>query len=212
MIEFTKPIMYALDDTLTKPGYGADAKAVGDAIAQIEKPELLGYATQEYVDEKIAEIPQPDMSEYAKKEDIPDVSGYAKAEDIPSLEGYAKTEDIPSLEGYAKTADIPSVEGLASEKYVDDAIAQAKLEGDDIDLSEYAKKTDIPDTSGFITEIPGEYITEQELADKGYLTEHQSLEGYAKTADIPDVSAYQTEEQVNALITAALGEVENGTY
>ena len=99
------------------------------------------------------------------------------------------------------------------------------------DLTGYAKKTDIPDVSGFITEIPSEYVTddelnakgylteipaeyvtETELNAKGYLTEHQSLEGYAKTTDIPDVSQYQTEEQVNALINTALGVIENGTY
>ena len=31
------------------------------------------------------------------------------------------------------------------------------------DLSAYAKKTDIPDVSGFITSIPSEYVTESEL-------------------------------------------------
>ncbi len=48
------------------------------------------------------------------------------------------------------------------------------------DLSDYAKKTDIPtvptktsqltNDSGFITSIPSEYITETELTAKGYLT------------------------------------------
>ena len=90
--------------------------------------------------------------------------------------------------------------------------------GGNVDLSNYYTKDEvdalIPDVSGFITEVPAEYVTESELEDKGYLTEHQSLEGYAKTEDIPDVSgfalkseipdvsAYQTEEQVIALIQA----------
>ena len=90
------------------------------------------------------------------------------------------------------------------------------------DLSGYALKTEIPTVPtnvsafnndvGYLTEIPSEYVTETELESKGYLTEHQSLEGYAKTTDIPDVSKYQTEEQVNALINTALGVIENGTY
>lgn len=42
--------------------------------------------------------------------------------------------------------------------------------------------------------------------DKGYLTEHQSLEGYAKTTDIP------TDAHINQLINTALGVIENGTY
>lgn len=57
-------------------------------------------------------------------------------------------------------------------------------------LEEYAKKTDIPtvptktseltNDSNFITEIPSEYITETELNEKGYLTQHQDLSEYAK--------------------------------
>ena len=92
------------------------------------------------------------------------------------------------------------------------------------DLSGYALKSEIPDVSGFLTKVPDEYITETELDAKGYLTEHQSLAGYAKLTDIPDVSgyalkteipnvsSYQTAEQVNALIDAKLGVIENNAY
>ena len=58
----------------------------------------------------------------------------------------------------------------------------SRVEPQDVDLSEYAKKTDIPDTSGFTTMTAVE--------EKGY----------------------QTEDQVNALINTALGVIENGTY
>lgn len=88
--------------------------------------------------------------------------------------------------------------------------------GASVDLSNYYTKAQvdalIPDVSGFITEIPSEYVTETELNAKGYLTEHQSLDGYAKLTDIPDVSGFQTEAQVNTLINNALGVIENGTY
>ena len=89
------------------------------------------------------------------------------------------------------------------------------------DLSGYALKSEI---SGFLTKVPDEYITETELDAKGYLTEHQSLAGYAKLTDIPDVSgyalkseipdvsSYQTANQVNALIDAKLGVIENNAY
>lgn len=75
------------------------------------------------------------------------------------------------------------------------------------DLSEYAKKSEIPSLDGYalksdiptdyLTEIPEEYVTEEELNAKGYLTEHQSLEGYAKTTDIPDVSGFATKDYVD---------------
>jgi hypothetical protein len=51
------------------------------------------------------------------------------------------------------------------------------------DLSEYAKKSEIPDVSDFITSIPSEYITESELNARKYLTEVPSE--YAKKSDIP---------------------------
>lgn len=76
-------------------------------------------------------------------------------------------------------------------------------------LDGYAKVADIPDVSEFIKEIPGKYITEEELEAKKYLTEHQSLAGYATESyvlaeiakaalegnDI-DLSAYATKEFV----------------
>lgn len=57
-----------------------------------------------------------------------------------------------------------------------------------VDLSNYYTKAEtealIPDVSGFITEIPSEYVTETELEAKGYLTEHQSLADYSTTTQV----------------------------
>ena len=87
-----------------------------------------------------------------------------------------------------------TAKGYATENYVTTAIDNAQLSGgsgETVDMTKYALKTDIPtktseltNDSEFITEIPSEYITETELNNKGYLTEHQSLEGYAKTSDL----------------------------
>ena len=65
-----------------------------------------------------------------------------------------------------------SLENYATKDYVSNA------------LTPYAKKSDIPDVSGFITSIPDEYVTETELDAKGYLTEHQSLAEYAKKSEL----------------------------
>lgn len=111
-------------------------------------------------------------------------SYYAKASDIPSLEGYAKTSDIPtvptkvsafdndkgyltehqSLEGYAKTSDIPSLDGYAKASDI------PSLDG-------YAKTSDIPSIPTKVSAFEN---------DKGYLTEHQSLEEYAKNSALED--------------------------
>ena len=100
-----------------------------------------------------------------------------------------------------------------------------KLESSD--LNNYAKKSDIPtktseltNDNGFISEIPNEYITETELNEKGYLTEHQDLSNYATKDElfskdyndltnkptIPSLNGYATESFVsNAIANAQLG-------
>ena len=72
--------------------------------------------------------------------------------------------DIPS-----KTSDLVNDSGFLTEHQ---------------SLADYAKKSEIPDVSGFITSIPDEYVTETELDAKGYLTEHQSLAEYAKKSEL----------------------------
>lgn len=111
-----------------------------------------------------------------------------------------------------KTSELENDSKFVNEEFVTNKIAEAELSGGDVDLSDYAKKTDIPDVSGFITEIPSEYVTETELDKKGYLTEHQDLREYAKKTDIPSVDEFVTEEYVNTAIQNVLEVVENGTY
>ena len=67
------------------------------------------------------------------------------------------------------------------------------------DLAEYAKKSDIPDTSKFITEIPDNYVTEETLADKGYLTS-DSISGLAST-DYVDEKFAAIEHPLTGLAT-----------
>lgn len=73
-----------------------------------------------------------------------------------------------------------------------------KLGTREIDLTAYAKKTDLPtktsqlaNDSGFLTGIPAEYVTDAELTQKGYETTqsvNNKLEGYVKTADMGTIS------------------------
>ena len=100
-----------------------------------------------------------------------------------------------------------------------------KLGTREIDLSAYAKKTEIPtkvsqleNDSEFLTEVPTEYVTDSELTAKGYQTSAQvqsevstatqdmatnagvdsKLESYAKTADLPTAI---TDEEIDGLFT-----------
>ena len=79
-----------------------------------------------------------------------------------------------------------------------------------IDLSAYAKKTDLPtvptkvsqleNDNNYLTSIPEEYVTETELNAKGYLTEHQDLSAYALKTEIPSLNGYATTEYVDNAI------------
>ena len=54
----------------------------------------------------------------------------------------------------------------------------------DVVLEIPSKTSDLVNDSGFLTQIPSEYVTEAELDAKGYLTEHQSLSEYAKKSEL----------------------------
>ena len=73
-----------------------------------------------------------------------------------------------------------------------------------IDLSSYAKKTDIPSLDAYAkkSDIPSleGYVTETELNAKGYLTEHQDLSSYALKTEIPSIDGLATTEYVDNAI------------
>ena len=149
---------------------------------------------QDYVTEKIAEAQlsggDVDLTTYALKTDLAD---YVKTENLPTNVG-AFTND----KGYITST---TLQDYARQDWVTEKINEAKLEGGDesIDLSIYALKSDIPSLDGYAKTsdvpslIPAEYITETELNNKGYLTQHQSLEAYAKKSDL---NGYATEQWV----------------
>lgn len=84
-----------------------------------------------------------------------------------------KSDTDKAIKEAIEALDIPEVPTKVSELEND-----AGYLTEHQNLTDYAKKSDIPDTSKFITEIPSEFITETELDSKGYLTEHQDLSEY----------------------------------
>lgn len=52
------------------------------------------------------------------------------------------------------------------------------------DLTVPTKLSDLENDSGFLTEIPLEYVTDTELNAKGYLTEHQDISGLATKSEL----------------------------
>lgn len=79
-----------------------------------EIPSLEGYATENYVDEKIDAIPEPDLSNYVTDGELES-----------ALSDKADKSEIPSLEGYA------------TETYVDEKIGEIEIPESDVNLSAY---------------------------------------------------------------------------
>ena len=133
----------------------------------------------------------------SKTSDLVNDSGFLT--EHQSLAEYAKKSELFSKDynDLTNKPTIPSIDGLASTSYVDSKVAEIDVPTKTSDLvndsgfltehqslADYAKKSEIPDVSGFLTSIPDEYVTEAELDAKGYLTEHQSLAEYAKKSEL----------------------------
>lgn len=141
------------------------------------KTDLVGLATEDYVENAVKDV-EVDLTDYYTKSEVDD-----KLEDLATgdidLSEYAKTADLAKVATSGNYNDlsnlptIPSTTGLATTEYVDNAVKN-------IDLSKYALKTDIPDTSNF--------TTMSAVEEKGY----------------------QTAEQVETLISNAISAITDG--
>ena len=147
--------------------------AYGTATTQLLSVPFAMYAAK-------AASADIDLSEYAKKTDIP-----ASA----NLEGYAKTADVDSL--YAKKTDIPAIPDLSGYALKTDLPAAANLEG-------YAKTADIAATYATKTDLAakvdkeeGKDLSTNDFTDalkskleNDVLTAQDAAATYAKTADL----------------------------
>ena len=128
-----------------------------DLIVELENDlELQLVTAKEYTDDRISEIINgaPETLDTLKE-----VSDAIKAnEDVVT----ALNESIGSK------ADKSSLVGLATESFVTTEISKIP-QYDDTEIREMLSKK--------LESIPSEYVTEEELLAKGYLTEHQDISG-----------------------------------
>ena len=215
-------------DSLTYYAKLTDLPTVNNATLTIKQGETeLGTFTANAAEEKTINIPEVDLTDYAKKTEIPDVSGFITNETDPTVKdatitfkqgettlgsfttnsGTETTISIPvvvepDLSDYAKLTDIPTVPTKVSELENDEGYLKEHQ-----DLSDYAKKTEIPTVPTKVSELEN---------DEGYLKEHQDLSDYAKKTEIPDVSGFirnETDPTVkDATITFVQGETTLGTF
>lgn len=70
-----------------------------------------------------------------------------------------------------------------------------------------SKTSELTNDSGFLTSVPSEYVTETELAAKGFLTEHQDISGKADKATTLagyGIGDAYTKSEVDMAISAAI--------
>ena len=167
------------------------------------------YATPSYVQEKIAEASlsggEVDLSAYATKAELNTKADKSHTHDElhshsnkTVLDGITSSKvnewdnkstfngDYNSL---TNKPVIPSTEGLASESYVQAKIAEASLNGGDVDLSGYA--------------------TKEELSNKSDKTHNHSYNDLTDKPTIPSLDGYATESFVTQKIAeASFGDTE----
>lgn len=199
-------------------------KLVDEEIAEIvhPKPNLDGYAktedlsdfvTEDDVDRKIAAIPQPDLSDYAKREELPDVSKFITADDvqdmlphIPSHEEFVTTEELEDILS-ERIPEIPSHEDFATKQDLQDAIENIDIP--DVNLDEYAKKSDVEEAIGNI-EIPE--VNLDGLATEDFVRQkiaEAQLQGDGDTE--VDLTVFYTKTETEQKIKEAVESIEHPT-
>lgn len=132
------------------PTIGANGNwFIGDTdTGVVASPVLAGYATEDWVKEQIATItfPEVDLTPYATKQDVQDaidsieipetdLSDYATKSDVQTAIDGIEIPEV-DLSNYATKDDLANVTvdltGYATEKYVDDKIANIEISGEGV--------------------------------------------------------------------------------
>ena len=168
-------------------------------------PSIEGLATEEYVDGEIS----------TAKNNIGGLKGYtvigdentylsAIAEEITSKGGDISAYNLLTITGMGhqyliRMLDFSSSSGKHYVNLIDLMTLKSVYNAFDVTTTKIGDLLGEQSRAIYLTEIPSEYVTETELENKGYLTEHQSLEGYAKTTDIPSLEGYAKTTDIPSL-------------
>ena len=159
--------LYKVNNDKTDVGYLGGGAAIDDTTTSLDSTwssEKIAnnYSTKEYVAEQISN------AVHLVKEIV---------DEIPLAEN-AKENVIYMI----KDDTVTSGDIYKEYQLINGEVVQT---GDtSIDLTEYAKTTEIPtkvsqleNDSNYLSSIPEEYVTDTELEAKGYITEHQDISG-----------------------------------
>lgn len=134
-----------------------------------------GFVTKEYVDERLSHVEEPDLSAYAKTEEVTAaISGKADKEhehsqyltEHQSLEAYALKSELPTVP--TKLSAFENDKGYLTEhQSLEDYALKSELPS----LEGYAKTEQIPDVSGFQTESQVNTLINNALSEIGVAEE-----------------------------------------
>lgn len=160
---------------------------------------LDGFATEQWVNEQGFLKNHQDISHLAEKSELP-----TKTSDLTNDSGFITINEVPEVTVPTKVSELEN-----DSKFITiDEVPEVTVP---------TKTSELTNDSGFITindvpvlEIPEEYVTETELNDKGFLTEHQDIshlaskiwvesQGYAKAEDIPSLDEYAKTSDIPSL-------------
>lgn len=151
-----------------------------------------------------------DLSEYAKKADIPDITNLATKDEIPVLDGYALKTDVDAKDAEieAKIGDLTTLNTTAKDSVVN-AINELNT-GGNVDLSNYTPLPQFNTLQGIVTQYREEEIKLiQAESEKNALQETTIQDNGVKinqnTVDIGDKTQLKTGAKGD--LTSAINEV-----
>ena len=126
---------------------------------------LDGFATEQWVNEQGFLKVHQDISHLAEKSELP-----TKTSDLTNDSGFITINDVPEVTVPTKTSDLTNDSGYITIDEVPEVTVPTKT-------------SDLANDSGFITladvpvqEIPDEYVTDDELSQKGFLVGEETSE------------------------------------
>lgn len=216
------------EDLPTVPTKTSDLTNDSGYITLEEVPitDLNGYVTdaelseytydKETIDQKISNA-DVDLTDYYTKSEVynkTEVNDLLSNIDIP--EGTSTEEIVISDTEPTGDVDmwIDTSETTDSVITIEDAPADGKVYGrqnnswtevvsEEPDLSNYYTKGEVNGLipTDYLTEIPAEYITETELDEKGYLTQHQDISNLASKTEVSNAQV-AAQQYVDAAVAA----------
>ena len=142
-LEFIKPVYSAVKSVNGQTGaVEITAESIGAATTEyvdnaVDKVDLTGLATEDYVEQRIKEVQvggEVDLSEYAKKDEIPSVEGLASEQFV--TDAIAAIELTPGPQGEPGQDYVLTEEDLAEIA----SMVEVSGGGGDVDLSNYYTK------------------------------------------------------------------------